>query len=438
MATSDLAWFNDLYNLPVSRNMGYGGAAGGAGGAYGAGSMAGAQALNMPVTRPNYNNWTIDDYRNAGVGGNRSGYSAVVSAVPTGGNSRAAYEQRLNSNGSMPAAGSRSYNNYGPNNYSNGVNSMVGQIGAGMNMTGGGTNLYGGSGNAVVPMNGVIYNGGGGGGGYAFSPMTYGQKYGSGGGGQQQMGLGQQLASEVQRAHNEGRAANEKRYNDVLNGDQTGAQNAMAEWFKKKYPNMADDRLQKLMQNPAYLAKYNKENPGAAASFGGYRDRYSRNMSYLDGQGVQQKKDIDSDYAKLNANQQQNLAARGLMNSTISQTMQNATERKRQDSLGTLNESLNRQRLAADSQLSGDVLGVQERRQDSYPDMMQYAQLMMQLGNSGMVGGGYNGGYGGGQQTGVGTMLGGTPMVYGGNRASSSYGAGNVRGLNATSGTTRW
>jgi hypothetical protein len=381
--------------------------------------MYGAAPLSMPVT-PRASGGTLDTYRNPSYTSNgtyvpSSGYGAYAGGgSASGGNSPAAYTPRSNA----PSANYQqpSYNNYGPTNYSNGVGAMAGQIAAGMNMSGGGTNLYGGQGAAVVPGNGVIYNGGG---------------------GQQSSGLGQQLLSEVQRAHNEGKAANEKRYSDVLDGDSAGASGAMMDWLKSKYKGATQKFLDSAMSNPQYQALFDKDNPGVRDSFGGYRDRYARGMGYLQGQGEQAKKDINQSYDNLNSSQQQNLASRGLLNSTISGSMQTGVERKRQDSLNTQRESTNRQYLDTDSRLSKDTLDFQERRQDTYPSMAEYTQLAMQLGNSGMIGGGYNGGYG--QQTGVGTMMNGAPMVYGGQQITSAYGVNNTRGLNSTSGyAPRW
>jgi hypothetical protein len=335
-------------------------------------------------------------------------------------------------------------------------NSMVG---AGYNMAGGGSNLYGSSYGPAM-SGGPIYNGGSGG---AMSFDQYAsakqQEIGRSGGtlntdmsqyqpGYQQylaqaqeasLSPGQRLGREVTNKMNAANAANENRYQEILGGDKAGAQNAFVNWLKSKYPKATTDALNNLVKNPGIQSQYNRENPGAAASFGGLQDRYTRNMGYLEGAGNQQRKDINADYSKLNASQQQDLARRGLLSSTVSQTMQNGVERKKQDSLGVLQESLNRQRLSTDAQISGDILNFKERKQENAPSYGDYTNLMMQLGQSG---GGWNspgyGSYGGGQ-TGVGTNINGAPMVYGGQQITSAYGVNNSRGLNSTSGyAPRW
>ncbi len=262
-------------------------------------------------------------------------------------------------------------------------------------------------------------------GGGSFMPMTYQQAYGNG---QQQAPRptqAQQFINDVQNQANAARQANETRYDAILNGDQGAMMMAFANQLRAQYPGMSDANIQKLITDPRRMAQFEQANP----QFGGYRDRYARGMQYLQGAGDQAAKDIRSDYTKQNNAAQANLMRRGLGNSTITANQSAATERRTQDALGRLRESLRGQYLDTDARLSGDTLSFMERRNDTYPDQMQIAQLMMQFGNAGMLG--YGGGGGGG----------GMPtLTYGGQKTTSSYGVNNSRGFNQPSAyaTAKW
>lgn len=325
-------------------------------------------------------------------------------------------------------------------------------------------NQYGAGGNGYSPIMGAMnfgsYAGGGqgmgtavqgipiwgqngqqqGGGGYAWNPTIAGQGGPSGigngmpggmpqgGFGGQQLNPAQQFLQDVQNQANTAKQANETRYDAILNRDTAGMQNAFMTWLTSKYPNATTEQLNGLVASPQIQAMYNQQNPGAAASFGGYRDRYTRNMGYLEGAGQQAETDIRNDYNKSNNKSQMDLMKRGLGSSTIMANQNASTERRKQDAVGRLKESLRRERIDADSRLSGDTLQFMERRNDTYPDQMQIADLMMKFGNAGMMGGG---GYGGG----------GMPALqYQGQQTTSSYGVNNSRGFNQPSayGTTKW
>lgn len=93
----------------------------------------------------------------------------------------------------------------------------------------------------------------------------------------------------------------------------------------------------------------------------GYRDRYGRVMDYLKGAGEQERKDINQRFNNENSAATQRLVNSGFGNSSIAPTIRGGIERERSDSLGGLNERLRGQYIAADSSLSGDVLGADER-----------------------------------------------------------------------------
>lgn len=177
-------------------------------------------------------------------------------------------------------------------------------------------------------------------------------------------------------AYNAAKAANEKRYQDILTGYQT---------------------------------RYNQFNQGAAGLrddvLNGYESRYQRGMANLEGLGTQEKNDILRQYGELGAANQQDMTTRGLTGTTIMPTMRQGIMREQQAALSRVNERLQNQRLAVDSGLSGDALSAQERlglgilngsaglagdtlqfaerRTDSYPDYNQLAALAQGYGAAG-------------------------------------------------------
>jgi hypothetical protein len=166
-----------------------------------------------------------------------------------------------------------------------------------------------------------------------------------GGGGGVNPQLAQQLFGSYQNAYNEGRAANETRYNDLI----------------------------------GYL-----------------NQRYTRNMERSEGLGAADGERIDRDYQRLGADTDQDLISRGLRNSTVRTGAQRGVEEDRQYAHRQLGESLRREQIGIDLDSSKDVLDAMERRTDSYPSMDQMAQLALQLGQGGYGAGGGGGGVGGG------------------------------------------
>ena len=115
----------------------------------------------------------------------------------------------------------------------------------------------------------------------------------------------------------------------------------------------------------------------------GQQARYERGMGLLEGAGNQERADINEAYDAQGAALRQGVISRGLGNSSVSDTMQMGNLRERSNSMGRLNDRLIQQRMAADAQLSGDVLNFMERREDSGPDYNQLAQLAQMLGRGG-------------------------------------------------------
>lgn len=90
-------------------------------------------------------------------------------------------------------------------------------------------------------------------------------------------------------------------------------------------------------------------------SYGQLQDRYTRGMANLEGMGEQARRDINERYDAQAGSVQQDLASRGLGNSTVLASMRMGNERERGGELGRLDESVRAQRLATDAALSGDV-----------------------------------------------------------------------------------
>jgi hypothetical protein len=157
------------------------------------------------------------------------------------------------------------------------------------------------------------------------------------------------LLADYQRANQEGRQANETRYNDLIN-----------------YLNM----------------------------------RLDRGLANLQGSGDQALADVDRDYARMSADIDQDMISRGLRNSTVRQNVQRGAQDDRQANRRRIQEDVRKERLQTDAVLSGDVLSAMERRTDDYPSSSELIALALQLGQGGyypMYGGGGGGGGGGGR-----------------------------------------
>jgi hypothetical protein len=151
----------------------------------------------------------------------------------------------------------------------------------------------------------------------------------------------QSLLEEYERSYREGRAANENRYNDLIN----------------------------------FL-----------------NQRYTRGLANLEGAGEQGLADIDRDYERMAAGADQDLISRGLRNSTVRQSVQRGHQDDRQANRRRLLEDIRKERLQTDAMLSGDVLSAMERRTDEYPNLSEMMAAVVQLGQAG-----YYPIYGGGQ-----------------------------------------
>ncbi len=237
----------------------------------------------------------------------------------------------------------------------------------------------------------------------------------------------QGLINDWQKKQMEAKAANETRYSDILAG-----YNAQNEASKQAYGDM------KSMYDQNYTATQ-----GAYADIlKGYNDRYGVAMGNLNNAGAQAAADINDGALAQGAAVQQNLVSSGLAGTTIAPTMQMGVERERNNSQGRLQEQLRQERLSTQAGLSGDVLRAKEmqlagldrqrndmltfqqqqqqmqsgltkgmldfkeRREDTYPELSQYAAILEKIGAGGMGGAAGGGGVvgGGGGVAGGGTV----------------------------------
>lgn len=129
------------------------------------------------------------------------------------------------------------------------------------------------------------------------------------------------------------------------------------------------------------------------SNIAGYVDMWKRNMARLQGVGDQQKADLTRDFNNSGSQIDSNMIDRGMSSSTVRQNLTEGNTRERTDAMNRLQSSLNREAIGYDTQLQGNVLAQQERRQDTPPDFGQLAQLAQMLGMStGGGGGGFAGG----------------------------------------------
>jgi len=140
--------------------------------------------------------------------------------------------------------------------------------------------------------------------------------------------------SDYQSAYDEAKAANESRYQDILNQ---------------------------------------------------YQASYTRNMANLDQYGAQQSTDINNRYAEVAAQGTQDLTSRGLGNTTVTGTMATGVANQASAEQRRLASDIAQQKYTADTALTNTKLGFMERKTDAYPDLNTYLQLA-QYSNQGSQG----------------------------------------------------
>jgi hypothetical protein len=111
---------------------------------------------------------------------------------------------------------------------------------------------------------------------------------------------------------------------------------------------------------------------------GGYGQRYDDAMGTLQGLGDAEKADLVRSYGILGSQQNQALVNSGLSSTTIRPAVIQQNQSAMQRALSLVNERLQGQQLNMMNQLSGDKLAFMERREDDYPDMNLYLELIRQ------------------------------------------------------------
>lgn len=155
---------------------------------------------------------------------------------------------------------------------------------------------------------------------------------GGGGGYPDPATLLQQMNRQYQNSYNEAKAANEQRYNQGMQGWDTLTRQTM---------------------------------------------RANRNI------GNARAGELNRQFDALRGGAQQGLVDRGMAGSTIAPSVNAGIERQRGYALNDLNDQNAARRVGLMAQMGQGKLGFLERRQDSYPDMGQFAQLAMAMGAAG-------------------------------------------------------
>jgi hypothetical protein len=223
-------------------------------------------------------------------------------------------------------------------------------------------------------------------------------------------GTPQSVMDSYQKAQNEAKAANETRYNDMLT-KQAEASAALGGGYRDLLTKTGTD----------WTNLINDQNRD-------YTERERQGMGMLEGINQQAASDVRQDWGARDAATQAQMNTAGLGNTTVGASMRMGNEREKQKDLRRLTEDTMRTKFGAYEGLSGDriradaagktgmlsdlgrvgenavksnygssqdLLGIMERRNDTYPDMSQYLALMQGMGEYGGGGGGGNMGGGG-------------------------------------------
>ncbi len=200
---------------------------------------------------------------------------------------------------------------------------------------------------------------------------------GVGGGG----GMGG-YSSALSNAYNEAKAANEQRYDQIggfsamqprggqpqyINGRRvlTGGAGGMGGGGGNLSPD--DQYYNNLLVNAG----------------SGYTGDYVRNMMDLAGSGKQALTDINTGYDKSLAAVNAEMESRGLGASSLAANRKFGVERERSAAYAREQAQQTQRRIGLDTQLTDRLRQFEERRQDPYPDVMNYAQLAQQYGRGG-------------------------------------------------------
>lgn len=129
----------------------------------------------------------------------------------------------------------------------------------------------------------------------------------------------------------------------------------------------------------AYASAYDKAKAANESRYqdilNQYQASYTRNMANLDQYGAQESADINQRYSELAAQGTQDLTSRGLGNTTVTGTMATGVANQASAEQRRLASDIAQQKYIADTALTNTKLGFMERKTDSYPDLNTYLQL---------------------------------------------------------------
>lgn len=116
---------------------------------------------------------------------------------------------------------------------------------------------------------------------------------------------------------------------------------------------------------------------------GGYDTRYSEAIGSLEGLGDAERSAVQRAYGRSEASQLSGAVKQGLVGTTVPAALTRQNTTAMANALGLVNERINRQKIGLQTSLSGEKLGFQERREDVSPDIQSYMNLFKQFGNAG-------------------------------------------------------
>ncbi len=110
-----------------------------------------------------------------------------------------------------------------------------------------------------------------------------------------------------------------------------------------------------------------------------------RSNTAIDTFGNQERSDINTQFARLGADTNQDLISRGLRNTTIAPSVQKGITGEKVKAFGRLGESLRRERFNTDLQTTSAIEGLRERRTDTATGLQLLPELLRQFGASGTL-----------------------------------------------------
>ncbi len=114
----------------------------------------------------------------------------------------------------------------------------------------------------------------------------------------------------------------------------------------------------------------------------GYDDLAEKSLAQLEGYGEAEKSTTRKDYSNILSKINQQMVNTGLFSSTVAPAAAIQNERSLQEALAAINERLQGQKVGITTSLGQEKLGVMERREDTYPDIQSYYQLLLQAGGA--------------------------------------------------------